>query len=135
MSVKHLYLMAVLAILACAPASGTSGASGTPQSPRRTTLLAAEEIRAAHADAGTVYDAISRLRPSWLTRATTSFDPPATEGPVVFVDGRLYGDLASLRNIIASQIADVRFYSTAEAGGRFGLQGGLSGVIEVNMKK
>ena len=134
MSVKHLYLIAVLAILACASASGTSGTSGRSPT-RRTTLLAAEEIRAAHADAGTVYDAISRLRPTWLTRSTTTFDPPATEGPVVFVDGRLYGDLASLRNIAASQIDDVRFYSPAEAGGRFGLQGGLSGVIEVSMKK
>ena len=136
MSVKHLYLIAVPAILACAPASGTSGTSGTGPAPRRTTtVLAAEEIRAVNADAGTAYDAISRLRPSWLTHGTKSFDPPTTEFPVVFVDGRLYGELDSLRNIDASQIADVRFYRAAEAGGKFGMQGGLSGVIEVSTKK
>ena len=131
MSVKHLYLIAVVAILACAPASGTSGTSA----PRNATLLAAEEIRAANADAGTAYEAISRLRPNWLKHGTKSFDPPTTEGPVVFLDGRLYGELESLRNIDANHIAGVRFYSAAEAGGRFGLQGGLSGVIEVTMKK
>jgi hypothetical protein len=98
-------------------------------------VLAAEEMRAANVDVGTAYDAISRLRPSWLTHATTSFDPPATERPLVFVDGHRYGELDSLRNLDASHIAEIRFYSAAEAGGRFGMQGGLSGVIEVTMKK
>lgn len=135
MSVKHLYLIAAPAILACAPASGTSGTSGTPRAHRSATLLAAEEIRSANADAGTAYDAVSRLRPNWLTRGTRSFDPPTTEFPVIFVDGRLYGPLDSLRNIDANQIAEVRFYSPTEAGGKFGLHGGLSGVIEVSTKK
>jgi len=135
MSAKYLYLIAVAAILACAPAGGTSGSSGTSPASRSSTLLGAEEIRAANTDAGTAYDAISRLRPNWLTRGTTSYDPPATEFAVVFVDGRRYGELDSLRSIDANQIADVRFYSPAEAGGRFGLQGGLSGVIEVRTKK
>jgi hypothetical protein len=131
MSINRLYLIAVPAILACAPASSPSGTAA----PRRTTtVLAAEEIRAVNADVGTVWDAIARLRPTWLTRTTTSFDPPSTEFPVVFVDGRRHGELESLRTIAASQIDDVRFYSPAEAG-KFGLQGGLSGVIEVSMKK
>jgi hypothetical protein len=133
MSVKTFCLIAVPAILACAPAPGTSGTSGAPAS-RRTTLLA-EEIVAANSDRGTVYDAIARLRPSWLTHSTTSYDPPRTEFPVVFIEGRRYGELESLRNVNADQIADVRFYSAAEAGGRFGMQGGLSGVIELSMKK
>jgi hypothetical protein len=97
--------------------------------------LAAEEILAANADRGTVYDAILRLRPNWLTRGTTSYDPPTTEFAVVFVDGRRYGEIESLRDIDANVIADVRYYTAAEAGGRYGLQGGLSGVIEVSMKK
>jgi hypothetical protein len=133
MSINGIYLLAVPAILACAPAPGPSGASGT--APRRSsTILAAEEIVAVNADLGSVYDAISRLRPVWLTRGTTSFDPPRTEYPVVFVDGRRHGELESLRSIAASQIEDVRFYSPAESG-KFGMQAGLSGVIEVSMKK
>jgi hypothetical protein len=133
MTVKHLYLITALPILACSPASSTSGTAPTPR--RTSTFLAAEEILAANVDRGTVYDAISRLRPNWLTRGTTSYDPPTTEFAVVFVDGRRLGELESLRSIDANQIEDVRYYSAAEAGGRFGLQGGLSGVIEVSMKK
>jgi hypothetical protein len=98
-------------------------------------VLTAEEMRAANVDVGTAYDAISRLRPNWLTRGTTSFDPPTTERPIVFVEGRRYGELDSLHSLDARLIAELRFYSAAEAGGRFGMQGGLSGVIEVTMKK
>ncbi len=135
MSAHHLYLIAVPAILACAPASGTSGTSGAPPAPRKSTLLGAEEIRTANVDRGSAYDAIARLRPNWLSRVTKSFDPPSNDAPVVFVDGQQFGDLASLRNVYADTIAEVRFFSAAEAGGTFGLQGGLSGVIAVSTKK
>jgi hypothetical protein len=134
MSTNHLYLIAVPAILACAPASSTSGTSGAPTA-SRSSLLRADEIRASNADRETAYDAISRLRPNWLTRGTKSFDPPRTELPVVFLAGNRYGEIETLRNLSADQIAEIRFYSPAEAGGRFGMQGGLSGVIEISLKK
>jgi hypothetical protein len=98
-------------------------------------LLYAEEIRAANLDVESVHEAISRLRPNWLTRGTTSFDPPQTEFAVVFVDGVRYGELESLRNLAADHVAAVRYYGPAEATPRFGLQSGLAGVIEVSMKK
>jgi hypothetical protein len=132
---KHLCVIAGLVTLACAPAAGTSGNPGTLPNSRRSALLGEEEIRAANADIGTAYEAISRLRPSWLTRGTKSFDPPKIEYPVVFVDGRWHGELETLENISANQIASIRFFSAAEASPRFGLQGGLSGVIEITMKK
>jgi hypothetical protein len=135
MSTRHLYLIAVPALLACAPASGTSGTSGAPPAPRKSVQLSAEEIRNANLDRGSAYDAVKRLRPNWLTRETKSFDPPSNEAPVVFVDGQQFGDLASLRNLDADSIAEIRFFSAAEAGGTFGLQGGLSGVIAVSRKK
>jgi hypothetical protein len=135
MSTRHLYLIAVPALLACAPASGTSGTSGAPPAPRGSAHLSAEEIRNANLDRGSAYDAVIRLRPNWLTRETKSFDPPSNEAPVVFVDGQQFGDLASLRNLDADSIAEIRFFSAAEAGGTFGLQGGLSGVIAVSRKK
>ena len=134
MKVKHLYLIAAFPILACGPASGSSN-SGMPTPRRSTSLLAPDEILAANLDRGTLYDAISRLRPNWLGRGTTSYDPPTTELAIVFVDGRRLGELESLRSIDANQIENARYYSAAEAGPRFGLQGGLSGVIEVTMKK
>ena len=134
MSTRHLFLIAVPAILACAPASGTSG-TGAPPAPRQSAQLAAEGIRNANVDRGTAYDAIKRLRPNWLTRETKSFDPPSNEAPVVFIDGQQFGDIASLRTVDAESIAEIRFFSAAEAGGTFGLQGGLSGVIAISRKK
>jgi hypothetical protein len=127
---KHLYLIAVAVTLACAPAAVTSGGSA----PRRSTFLTAAEMRDANVEMGSAFDAISRLRPNWLTRVTESNNPPRREFARVFVDGRFYGELESLRNFDAIQIADVRFYSAAEAG-KFGLEGGLSGVIEITTKK
>lgn len=132
MTLKHLYLIAIASTLACAPAPGGS-TSGAPV-PRRSTVLAAEEIRAANLETGTAYEAIARLRPSWLTRGTESNGPLRRESARVFVDGRPYGELESLRDLYANQIAGAHYYSPAEAG-KFGLEGGLSGVIEITTKK
>ncbi|HVS59389.1 MAG TPA: hypothetical protein VHE82_01720 [Gemmatimonadaceae bacterium] len=135
MSVKHLYLVAVAAIIGCAPASGTSGASGPSATPRRSDLLTAEEIAAAHADITTAYDALSRLRPNWLAaHGAMSSNPQVSEFATVFVDGQRYGGLNSLRNIQAYQVADIRYYDVTQAGATFGLRGGTGGAIEVTMK-
>ena len=135
MTITHLYLIAAIAITACAPSGGTSDTAPAPR--RASTVLTIEEITAAHADGGTVYDAISRLRPNWLTRGTRAYERLAEleTFAVVFLDGRRHGELESLRNIDVNRVAEVRYYSPAEAGGRFGMEGGLTGVIEVSMKK
>ena len=137
MSVKHLYLVAVAAIIGCAPAGGTSGTSGASAAPRRADYLTAEEIVAANADVTTAYDALSRLRPNWLAgHGVTSAvsNGAGTAFAIVFIDGQPYGDLNSLRNIPAYDVGDVRYYDVTQAGARFGIRGGSSGVIEVTMK-
>jgi hypothetical protein len=131
MASKHLYLIAAVLSMACAPAAANSGGSA----PRRSTFVTAAEMREANVEMGNAYDAISRLRPSWLTHVTESFDsPPKRQFSRVFVDGRFYGELESLRNFDAAQVAELRFYSPAESG-RFGMEGGVSGVIEITTKK
>lgn len=131
MASKYLYLIAAVLSMACAPAAVSSGGSA----PRRSTFLTVDEMREANVEMGNAYDAIARLRPRWLTHVTESYDnPPKREFARVFVDGRFYGELESLRNFDATQIATVRFHSPAESG-RFGLEGGLSGVIEITTKK
>jgi hypothetical protein len=135
MPIKHLYLIAVAAILGCAPASGTSDTSVAGIVPRRGNYLSGEEILEAKADVGTAYDAVSRLRPAWLaSHGPTSFNAEGTGFAIVFVEGQPYGDLASLRNIAAYHVGDMRYYNVTEAGGKFGLRGGNSGVIEIRMK-
>src|SRR5688572_5334714 len=72
---NHLYLIAFAVALGCAPASSTSGGLA----PRRTTTLTAAELRAANLEMGNAFDAISRLRPNWLTHVTESNNPPRRE--------------------------------------------------------
>jgi hypothetical protein len=133
MSVKQLYLLTLAATLGCGPASGTSATSSSVV-PRQANLLTTAEIFGAYADATTAYDAIARLRPHWLSsHGPTSFMTAGTEYARVFLDGQQYGDLRSLRNIPASEVMEIRYYNSTEAGGRFGLRAGTSGVIEIRM--
>jgi hypothetical protein len=136
MSVKHLYLVAVAAVIGCAPAGGASGTSGTPVVRRMSNVLPASEIVAAHADVATAYDAVARLRPNWLNaHGVSSFNREgSTQFAIVFVDGHRYGELDSLRNIQAFQVADFHYYDVTEAGATFGLQAGTGGVIAVRTK-
>jgi hypothetical protein len=135
MPVRILSLIAVAAILGCAPASsGTAGRSSSSTAPRQANLLTADEIAAANADVTNLYDAISRLRPHWLSsRGPTSFITQGTEYAIVFLDGQRHGDLHSLRSIPASEAEDIRYFNVTEAGAKFGLRGGSGGVIEVRM--
>jgi hypothetical protein len=130
MSVKHLYLVAVVAVLGCAASASSKSAI-----PRTGSLLTAEEIAAAHADINTAYDAIARLRPNWLAPhgVTSGINGAGTEFALVFVDGQRYGDLNTLRGIPAYQVGNVRYYNVTEAGARFGIHGGSSGAIEVTL--
>jgi len=137
MSGRHLYLVAVAAILGCSSGGGTSGnppvlVGGS----RMARILSGDEIAAAHADVTTAYDAVSRLRPNWLAGhgVTSGSNASGTQYAVVFVDGEPYGDINSLRNIPVYHVGDIHYYDITEAGARFGIRGGSSGVIEVRMK-
>ena len=78
-------------------------------------------MNAQHANEGTLYDAIARLRPNWL--ATKGV---ATQGPE-YPDGltSMASSLArpeSLRNIQADAVTDIRYYDITQAGARFGIR-------------
>ena len=131
MSVKHLYLVAVVAVLGCASSAGNKTGS-LP----RSNFLTAEEIASHHADINTAYDAIARLRPNWLAPhgITSGVDNGAgTEYALVFVDGQRYGDINTLRGSPAYHVGNLRYYNVTEAGARFGIHGGSSGAIEVTL--
>jgi hypothetical protein len=136
MSGRHLYLVAVAVIFGCASGGSTSGNPPILLGPGTTRrILSGDEIAAAHADVTTAYDAVSRLRPNWLAgHGVTSGGGTGTQYAIVFVDGEPYGDLNSLRTIPAYHIGDIHYYDVTEAGAKFGIRGGSSGVIEVRTK-
>jgi hypothetical protein len=133
MSVKHLYLMAVVASMGCA-SGGTSGSN--PTGSRKANTLTLDEIATAHADVTTAYDAVARLRPNWMAShgvTSTMGGGTDTEYATVFVDGQPYGGIESLRAIPVYHVSEFRYYNITEAGAKYGLRAGSSGVIEVTM--
>jgi hypothetical protein len=134
MSVKHLYLVAIAVLIGCA---STAGKPGTGAGHYAANVLTADEIYSAHADVTTAYDAVARLRPNWLVshgRTSSIGNGAGTEFAMVFVDGQPLGDTNALRNIEAYLVGDMRYYNVTEAGAKFGIRGGSSGAIEVNLK-
>jgi hypothetical protein len=135
MSVKHIYVVAAAAVMGCAAAGSTPGTIDTGN-PRKSNVLTLEEVSAAHADVANAYDAVARLRPNWLVShgvTSTVANGAGTEYATVYVDGQPYGDITTLRNIPAYHVAEFRYYNVTEAGAKFGLRGGTSGVIDVIM--
>jgi hypothetical protein len=138
MSMKKLYVLAAAAVCACAsPGSAPEDVSVAPaNSTRKTNFLSYEEIVNAHADAGTIYAAIARLRPNWLVaHGVAGQGPSGMEYASVYVDGQQAADPNALKNIQAYHVGDVTYYDVTQAGARFGVRAGTGGVIDVRMKR
>ena len=131
MSAKLLYSIAIAALVGCASSGANAG--GARQS---STVLTSEEIQQMHADATTAYDAVARLRPNWLAPRgpTSGYYNANTNYPTIFLDGQSVGDISALRNIAAYNVGSMHYYDVTQAGARFGIKGGASGVIEIMSK-
>ena len=129
MSIKSLYLMTFAAVMACASAGGSGSGSGTYRDP---IVITDQEIAASNES--NAFDVVQKLRPLFLrTRGRSSISSGGNEYASVFVDGQYYGGLSSLRNLVASQVHEIRYLSGPEAGGKYGIRYG-SGAIDVRMK-
>jgi hypothetical protein len=128
---RKLMLLAISVVIGCTPS--TSAKSGGPGPDSRTLKL--EEIERSQMS-GTAYDVISRLRPSFLTGRgeVTVMGTAESKFPSVYLDGVLYGDINSLRNLDGSHIAEVRMYQAWEAQTKFGT-GNNSGVIAITTRR
>lgn len=128
MKTSTFIIFATAALVGCHPAPNTE-----PRTDPR--ILTQQEI-AASGMGGSAYDVISRLRPAFLrTRGETSVHPgPTTAYPSVYLDGNPYGDITSLRNLDAINIAEIRLYQSWEAQTKFGL-GNPNGVIAITSRR
>jgi hypothetical protein len=128
---RPVYLFALALAVGCAT-PGTSGSSD-PSAPRQDpNVISQQELSSV--PASNLYDLVEKLRPNFLrARGQTSISLSGSEYPTVYLDGRSYGDLASLRSIIPNQVRQVRYYSSADAAARFGMQNS-SGVIDVTSR-
>jgi len=128
---RGVYVFAMVAAVACA-SSKNQRASGPASSDRN--VITEEEIRTI--PASNLYELVQKVRPNMLrSRGQSSLGgSTVSDYPVVFVDGRSYGDVGSLRSLIPSQVSMVRYYDASDAAGKFGTING-SGVIDVTTRQ
>jgi hypothetical protein len=120
-------------VLACASGPKSDRATITPGVTDRN-VITEEEIRAV--PSGNLYELVSKIRPNMLRSRgqSTLGGSTASDYPLVYVDGRQYGDIGSLRSLISSQVSMVRYYDPAAAAGKFMVTAG-SGVIDVTTRQ
>ena len=103
----------MLALFAVAVTLGCASSSTVSTGPRSSSQVIYRKEIAEAGVVGSAWDVISRLRPNFLSsrgRTSVSTRSAGSDYPTVWVDGQLFGQLASLRTIDATQIAEIRKY-------------------------
>ena len=121
----------LLALGAC------GGGGGGPAVPGRSPgLISAAELGAESIAPLSLYDAIERLRPTWMRRrAPTGLATAAATSPfpAVLIGAQVNQDIEVLRSLRASDVTQVRFINAGDATTRYGTGLG-NGLIEVTVK-
>lgn len=82
-------------------------------------------------NANDLYEAVQKLRPSWLTsRGPVSITDMTPTVASVYMMGNQVGDIEYLRSLRPDDVREVRYYEPGEASARFGM-GHPRGVIQV----
>jgi hypothetical protein len=120
-------MLALLPVTACASGGGGNGSAGSARD-----VITAEEIEAISVT--TAYDAIQRLRPTFLrARGANSFTSGDSGRPVVYVNGIRSGEIEVLQQIPAQTVLDIQYLNASEATQRFGT-GNAGGAILVRTR-
>lgn len=119
-AIAALVLATALAGCAMRPATGTVADRNR---------VSGEDLAATNSQM--VYDALQLLKPEWMTgRGPISLTDAAEARPNVYMNGTRMGDLDYLREVYVTDVAEVRYWPSGEAGARFGM-GNPRGVIEI----
>lgn len=135
-TLRHSVAVFLIAASACASGGASSGSSSTSSSRN---LITEAELPASGTE--TAYDAIMRLRPDFLrARPAQSYNLQPNAGasgpapaPALIVNGQRAGDLSDLRQIAATALKSVRYYTIEQAKRKFGMQYD-GGAIEIEYK-
>jgi hypothetical protein len=133
-------LLAALFLFAGATACASSGASNAgPSTSSSRAVITEAELPTSGTE--TAFDAIMRLRPEFL-RARPAQKYSLQEGagvsgpaaaPALVVNGQRAGDLTDLRQIAATSLKSVRYYTIEQAKRKFGMQYD-GGAIEIEYR-
>jgi hypothetical protein len=118
-------------LLGCIVA-GCAGRAHSSSDGARSMSLTQEELAATNS--GSLFDAIEKLRPEWLTsRGPTSVTDATPTSPHVYMNGSFLGDVDYLRQVQWTDVSAVRYWEAGPASARFGM-GHPRGVIELIRK-
>ena len=121
-------IVVVWALVGCAGAARQGGED------RRAGRLTLDQEQLAATNSLSLYDAIQKLRPDWLTsRGPTSVSNPAPSVVSVFMGGTMLGKADYLKEMRVLDVSEVRFWDAGQASARFGM-GHPRGVIEITRK-
>jgi len=130
-AVRLLCAVAIAAVgaTACSSSTPTTSTASRPSA----NVITADEI--AKASVQNAFEAVQKLRPNMLRRPTIASANAQSRGEiVVYIDNTRYGAVDNLRQIPASTIAAVRYFSASESQLKWG-SGHPGGVIEVLTKR
>lgn len=120
-------LIAMTSLVACARTTPQSRAERGSNN-----VLTVAQLSATNAES--LYEAINRLRPSWLTsRGPTSVTNTTPTEVSVFMAGTLLGHAEILQQIRVLDVTEVKYWDAGAASARFGM-GHPRGVIELTRK-
>ena len=123
----HVTIALVWLVTACAHPSAGSSAPSTGGN-----VVTQQQLAATNAQS--VYDALQKLRPEWLSsRGPTSVtdDTPAVAS--VYMNGTMLGKADYLREMRPLDVTEIRYWDAGQASARFGM-GHPRGVIEIVRK-
>lgn len=120
-----LALMAILAVSACS----TGGQAPEESGPTRDrNVITRAELEGW--DALSAYEAIRRLRPTWLRyRGQSVLTNPGRETMRIYVNRSYFGDASSLSNIPVRNIQEMRFLDARQATLQYGTDHTVGAII------
>ena len=122
-SLRPILILSAAAALACAPPAVPGPRGRNVNVITRDELVGSKEYN--------VYDAISRLRPTYLkSRGQVTLSGMASSTPQVYLDGQHYGEVGLLKSMSLELVTQIRLLNGADATTRYGLNH-AAGVIEV----
>lgn len=121
-------LLALLLIAVTLPSTSCTAGTTSGSPGRSSDLISDEELEEARQRGENLYQAIQRLRPTWLVARGVTMRERIE--PVVYLNGSPYGELDFLRQISVSDVREVRRINAADATTRYGT-GHAGGVIAV----
>lgn len=108
-------------VLLASVGCSTGGGGGESEAVTSSTRNLITEADLEGMDQLSAYEAIRRLKPTWLRyRGQSVLLGPGREGLRIYVDGTYFGDAETLGNLRVQNVQEIRFLDARQATLRFG---------------